>query len=449
MAGDEVDRQPNGKLRRERQRRGWSLEDVARKLSHLAAAEGEMGTDRNTVSRWERGVRRPQPRNVRLLCQLFELSPERLGLMEEGQPQRMVTGLGWADQPLSIRVSGDGEVLTVTVNRREFLETMGAGTGAIVFQLHQHGQPVVGFASPVSAADRSILVDAHGQAIAAAWTLFHTTYPTQILATAQAQLILLQQHHHLLDHSGILPGLYSALYRLIGATYQRQGRYHDAIHQHQKAYLAALEGGDAWQMAESRSWQAYGLKTLAQYQDSLQAIDAALRLIDAQTDQRGVRLQARLLATAAETAAMIEGSSEAASCLHAAEALLAELPDLHEEFDRVAWLESVGYCSLHLGRHDAAISSLQQALHDLPSRWTARYLFATTGLAIAYARRRELDAALATARGSLPQLTAVQTPELTQHFVNFLRLELPASFPGDRRCQGFVAEALHALTGDA
>ncbi len=74
-------RQPNSKLRRQRQLRGWSLDDVTEALSRLAAEDGHMGPDRNTYGRWERGVRRPQPRNVRLLCRLFNLSADDLGLV--------------------------------------------------------------------------------------------------------------------------------------------------------------------------------------------------------------------------------------------------------------------------------------------------------------------------------------------------------------------------------
>src|SRR6266700_1419429 len=74
-------RQPNSKLRRQRQLRGWSLDDVTEALSRLAAEDGHMGPDRNTYGRWERGVRRPKPRNVRLLCRLFNLSADDLGLV--------------------------------------------------------------------------------------------------------------------------------------------------------------------------------------------------------------------------------------------------------------------------------------------------------------------------------------------------------------------------------
>jgi DNA-binding transcriptional regulator YiaG len=74
---------PNERLRAQRLRRGWSQEDVAENL-HLLANKlgGELGVDGTMVSRWERGRRTPRPRYARLLCRLFDASPEELGLME-------------------------------------------------------------------------------------------------------------------------------------------------------------------------------------------------------------------------------------------------------------------------------------------------------------------------------------------------------------------------------
>jgi hypothetical protein len=45
------------------------------------------------VGRWERGVRHPCPRYVGLLCQLFELPADKLGLVEE-RPEVVAAGEG-------------------------------------------------------------------------------------------------------------------------------------------------------------------------------------------------------------------------------------------------------------------------------------------------------------------------------------------------------------------
>ncbi len=81
----ESGQRPNKRLRLQRRLRGWSQEDVAAGLHRLAATldEAELGVDATMVSRWERGTRRPRPRYVRLLCHLFELPAEQLGIVED------------------------------------------------------------------------------------------------------------------------------------------------------------------------------------------------------------------------------------------------------------------------------------------------------------------------------------------------------------------------------
>jgi transcriptional regulator with XRE-family HTH domain len=76
---------PNRRLRLQRRLRGWSQDDVAAGLCRVASGRGEadLGVDATMVSRWERGTRHPRPRYVRLLCQLFDLPAEQLGLVRD------------------------------------------------------------------------------------------------------------------------------------------------------------------------------------------------------------------------------------------------------------------------------------------------------------------------------------------------------------------------------
>src|SRR5215467_9914199 len=76
---------PNRRLRLQRRLRGWSQDDVATGLCRVASGHGEpdLGVDATTISRWERGMRHPRPRYVRLLCQLFDLPAEQLGLVRD------------------------------------------------------------------------------------------------------------------------------------------------------------------------------------------------------------------------------------------------------------------------------------------------------------------------------------------------------------------------------
>src|SRR5437879_12585721 len=113
-------RKENWRLRWERQRRGWEPDDVVDRLQEVAAArsEPEPGVDRNTVSRWERGISRPTPRYIQLLSAVFSLPPEDLGLVSPPPPTpqpRNVTQVHkhHAEEPIA--------KLGLDVDRRTFL----------------------------------------------------------------------------------------------------------------------------------------------------------------------------------------------------------------------------------------------------------------------------------------------------------------------------------------
>ena len=345
---------------------------------------------------------------------------------------------GWSLEALlqTVQLLLQGVQAMPTISRRKLLQL---GAIALVRSVPLPTSELL------SLEERSQLCRALGETIAAAWSLFHTADTAQVLAVGQAQLYLVRQHHAVL-YPSVLPLLYSAVYRLIGATYHFQGRYQEALRAHETAYLTALEGADRWNMAQSRSWQAYGWKALGRYADALQATDAALRLISQQADTASIRLRARLLAFGAENAAILGDVNDVDARLSASEALLEQLPPLHEEFDRVGWLQWAGICALHLGQHELAITRLQQALEELPAPWIRRYVSTAIPLACALAPSKEREATLAIAHKTVPQLKAMRAQALTQEFLHCLHEDVLANFPHDKRCQVFVAEAERQLT---
>jgi transcriptional regulator with XRE-family HTH domain len=70
----------NERLRHQREIRGWTLDEVAERLHRLPWDGPEPGVDGHMVGRWERRLKRPAPRYVTLLCLLYELGPDELGL---------------------------------------------------------------------------------------------------------------------------------------------------------------------------------------------------------------------------------------------------------------------------------------------------------------------------------------------------------------------------------
>jgi transcriptional regulator with XRE-family HTH domain len=86
--------EPDVRLRREREAlryarvaRGWSLDDAADRLVEAAVKRGwsDPQPDSHAVGRWERGERSPRPRSVQLLCDVYQRTPDELGLGLEPQ----------------------------------------------------------------------------------------------------------------------------------------------------------------------------------------------------------------------------------------------------------------------------------------------------------------------------------------------------------------------------
>src|SRR2546421_11348843 len=98
---------PNLRLKNERERRGWSRNYVAEKI----------GSDIQTVARWERGATFPTPCLRQELCKLFGMSAEELGLLRgnvsavtQQLPEEVVIAQQVASTPLPIndeRASGN------------------------------------------------------------------------------------------------------------------------------------------------------------------------------------------------------------------------------------------------------------------------------------------------------------------------------------------------------
>ena len=116
---------PTNRLRQFRVQRGWSLDDVANRLHGLAVEIGgpAPGVDRNTVSRWERGVRRPRPYYVQLLGLLYGATPAELGLVPGPQD---------VEHHVPAIPSLETRAMSDAVKRRESLRGVAAGVATPV-----------------------------------------------------------------------------------------------------------------------------------------------------------------------------------------------------------------------------------------------------------------------------------------------------------------------------
>jgi tetratricopeptide (TPR) repeat protein/transcriptional regulator with XRE-family HTH domain len=502
---DANNRKPNDLLRRERKLRCWTLEQVANALDELCQEEPRTRKrdgiiNESMISRWERGIHPPSPFYQRMLCQLFDKPAEALGFVdplpgkmtESSSPLQHVTGvLSNVPQDLSTAHSSTqaidvlcayaddatpgqqlGVWLALSVQNLmplfdaqwtphmvlEALHTLLPGVHAMsqisrrAFGQHLLRLGVAGILSGipipagkhVSAEERMELHRTLSESIAVGWKLFHSAGNAQVLAVGQAQLFLLQQVGPLLS-AREQALFYSPVYRLIGGTLHLQGRYYEALNAHHKAYLTALEGGDVWNMAQSRMWQASGLKEQGQYAEALQTIEAAVSLSSMQNDLESVRTTAHLLASGAEIAAIMGDDVEVQSKLSSSEQWLEHLPSQHEEFDRAGWCEIAGVCALHLKQHDLAVKRLTQAIETLPPQSVLRHVTAYMPLVMAYANIGERNLSFSTAEQALPHLQALGAPDMNRQFVQYTTHALSSAFPHDTRIQTFLVDMQQQL----
>jgi transcriptional regulator with XRE-family HTH domain len=116
-------------LQYQRWLRGWSQQDVVDALTQLSFQQSERRgvLSEDTLSRWERGKRTPSPFYRKLLCQLYGLTTEQLGIsapprvnakraMHSLQYQRLLRG--WTQQDvaneLAQRCAAEGKFVGVT-----------------------------------------------------------------------------------------------------------------------------------------------------------------------------------------------------------------------------------------------------------------------------------------------------------------------------------------------
>ena len=338
---------------------------------------------------------------------------------------------GWSIESVldALRVVLQGIQRMPVLSRRTLLQL---GAAALV-----SGIPVLP-GKHISEEERVQLTRALGESIGGGWKFFSVAATEQTLAIGQAQLYILQNLHSTL-YSAVRPIFYSAVYNLIGSALCFKEYYSEALHAHSSAYIAALEAGDPWSMAQSLNWQAYVYHALGQYAEAIQAIDAALRLVSYRIDEMCMRLKGHLLASWAENAAMIGEDAIVQEKLEASEALLDRIPP-NEEFDRERWLQQAGNCALRSGDYKIAIERFEKALAGLPQSWLLRRAITVIPLAVAYTRIQEREASLAVAKKAMPVVSAMNAPAINKQFGEYINHDLLGSFPHDSRIRAFVTD---------
>jgi tetratricopeptide (TPR) repeat protein len=338
---------------------------------------------------------------------------------------------GWSLENIleSLRVVLQGVQGLPTINRRKLLQlSSAAAISGITLSTNVH----------VSEEEKIRLIQTMGESIATSFSLFHTMGNAQVFTVAQTQLYLLQQiHMHL--NPRIQSSFYSSVYSLLGLTLHLQERFEESLRLHSSAHIAARESGDIWRVTQSLTCQVGTYQSVGQHTEAIQLIETALRLIEDQTDEKYLRLQAHLLANWADSAAAIGEHAITQKKLERSAELLDRISP-KQEFDKASWLQMAGKCALMRGDHIGAIHECEQALIELPQNDIFRQTITFIPLAIAHARNRDRDASLAVAEKTLPSLQALNAPITNKLFIEYIRDDLVAAYPHDSRVRSFVTD---------
>ncbi|HKR48216.1 MAG TPA: helix-turn-helix transcriptional regulator [Pseudonocardiaceae bacterium] len=185
------------RLRELRTELGWTQQEMADRLLHLAWMKGDKhaGVNADMVAKWERGAKGVSPRYRELLCQLFGVTPDQLGL--KNTPQAAARGT----RPLA----DDQSLLAMLDNAAGLLDQLGvAGTALAPHLLHAWKDAVTTRATMLGLLDLSA-TDPVGHARAATATVtdleqlaqrYHALYETadpKVLLTSVAAHVRMAQ----------------------------------------------------------------------------------------------------------------------------------------------------------------------------------------------------------------------------------------------------------------
>ncbi len=194
------------RLRELRTELGWTQQEMADRIAHLAWMERRehVGVNADMVAKWERGVKGVSPQYRELLCRLFGVTPDQLGLKN--------TPPAAADR--SRRLTDDQSLVEMLDNAAGLLDQLGAaGTALAPHMLHAWRNAVTTRRTMLGLLDPSA-TDPVGHARAATATVsdmeqlaerYHALYDTAnpaALLTSVAAHVRMAQHALCQDSAG-------------------------------------------------------------------------------------------------------------------------------------------------------------------------------------------------------------------------------------------------------
>jgi transcriptional regulator with XRE-family HTH domain len=398
---------PNARLRRQRLRRGWSLQRVADELQKICEQEGRrVGVTASMVGKWERGFKRPSPFYQENLCSLYGMTAEQLGLVDDtGQ-----TAPTWFDENGTLAETL--ESWRHDVERRAFFRHLSSFAGAAMFapaidalgpeQLHERLAQALDRPSRVDQATmRHVetvtdqfrrLDDRIGSRDLLGPVLGHLRFITRLLQGSQP----IEVHRRLCVAA-------SQVAQLAGWLSFDANQHTDARAYYDVALKAADEGNDralgAYVLGCRGVVEIYG----GQPETGLQLAQAALSrgrsAVTATTQAWLHRVEALALAALGE-------ADPCSAALHSAEEAISrsstdEDPAWIYHFNRSQLAGQKGACYVRLHRPQDAREALGEALTTLSPEFVRDRSLHLTHLASAFAQQGEIEEACRRAAQSL------------------------------------------------
>jgi tetratricopeptide (TPR) repeat protein len=323
--------QPNERLRAQRLRRAWSLQDVVRELCDLADRLGErpLGVSPTMVYNWETGRHRPRSPYPRLLCLLYECSAEDLGLWEPAGPSELRRAGGlvvpppgfagrWPERPLHVSEATIHNLENVTAAYRRMYHTVAAHD--LIDDVAQHAQTTAGF-----------------------WRRAADPELRRSLAAAASEITMLAGRMSFFD---------------LGRPSQAEPYYRDALE-------AAQEAQDRLLQAVVLGNKSFLPRSRGDFATALQLLDQAKRLVP---DDPTVRSWA--MALEAMTKAWAQEPAESLAALEAAESVLDNAmsdaaPAWFDYYDRPRLAGFKGQVHIRLAQPEIAHAVLDEAIGAL------------------------------------------------------------------------------------
>ena len=317
---------------------------------------GEVGVDRTTVGRWERGETGPQPLIRERLRTVLKVSAEELDTLIPVGPEDDHLLLAAAVAAPGPDLMGELD----DMHRREMLRLMSIASVAMALPAEA--------AAVHSSRMVPLDLDSHAAMNAHLWQVFAMSRSKrQVYPVIRDHLAALTSHladpHPVRDRRRLL-ALTADLYQLAGEVCFDGNRYTDAAHCYTLAATAAREGdaADLWACALTRhAYVSMYDQQHAQASEILAAADTVARNGDRQlaTRQWVASVQAQAQASLGDSGACDRALDTAAGVL---DLTPSSSPGGWLRFDGSRIAEERGACYLATGRDAQAETALTQAL---------------------------------------------------------------------------------------